>query len=172
MLSSRQSSYINGQLKRSYALRIKSRSADSPAHSLKQSVIAFQASKSNVSSQPNDSSIGKDVTVTLLDQIKQGVRLHPVNFKPSPESKEASDQPTTLAELLAQVLKRRNMVMQQSDDESELSSIESQPEAYESIEYERGGLLEAAARGIEQVQELSGDYQYEQDGIIDLIVRL
>lgn len=55
----------------------------------------------------------------------------------------APKQPETLAELLRRVLEKRNSVMQLTDDEeSELSSIDSQPEAVELVQRsERGAEL-------------------------------
>lgn len=135
-------------LKRSNAIRLKTRNIDI----LKLSLKNFQSTvvKNGLNNlQENEDEEDDDVEPsTLLEEIKRGVRLHPVSgglkdrdFKRIRaqlngesliyEDEHQSDLP--LSDILARVLAKRNQVMQQTDDESELSSIDSQPEFYEKV---------------------------------------
>lgn len=115
-------------LRRSNAIRIRSRSY----HILSGNSNCYEVQQIVETNQNEDH-------LTILDQIKRGVRLHSIRGRPRNEilrksSQQIKKSPSSdrddenLAEILAKALKKRNMVMQQTDEESELSSIDSQPE--------------------------------------------
>lgn len=166
-------------LRRSNAIRIRSR----------KSRILFQ--NSNSSKVQQEAKNENEVHLTVLDQIKRGVRLHSIRERSSFELSRKSSQEMrrtslssdrddeNLSTILAKVLEKRNLVMQQTDDESELSSIDSRPEE----QYE---LLEESFNGEEIVSRNSGidsnctenisNHLYNNidcfGGRIDLIMRL
>lgn len=116
-----------------------------------------------------------DEKPSLLDQIRLGVKLHPVGELASPIPGKAQDElnnlrahhgrlksavgdePESLLDALARVLEKRSLAMQVSDDESDLSSIDSRPEVSseeeDEEEEERGARVEVdepkGARSIE-----------------------
>lgn len=141
-------SSITRQLKRSNAIRIKSKNLLYSTTTT--SFLKANQRDSNLKlSSSDESTDGSAVQViSLIDQIKQGVNLRPMRsgmrtIRRRPGNVLAPKQPETLAELLRRVLEKRNSVMQLTDDEeSELSSIDSQPEAVELVQRsERGAEL-------------------------------
>lgn len=126
--------------------------------------------------------------LNIVEQIKRGVRLHPVEKDSKSElSRSSSEQfrrsPSgqngeSLSDILARVLKKRNSVMQQTDDESELSSIDSQPDQYDVFEeFSNDEDDEGLASSSSVLHTESSEYSFGQTGIyasgrVDLIIRL
>lgn len=130
--SPQQSSPIFHHLRRSNAIRIKSQNHKILPDSLRRAIHDSNFEKKSKKSRLSRCTERITDKLTLLDQIKQGVRLQPISeISRIPSSKHKFDaENETLADLLARVLKKRNLVMQQTDDESDLSSIDSQPDYY------------------------------------------
>lgn len=137
-------------LRRSNAIRIKSRNSK---------ILPLRRRDSS----PGKSN--KNVESNLLDQIKMGVRLQPVKqipFRRDSGSDNTCEQ-ESISVILARVLAARSLAMQQTDDESELSSIDSQPEHYEQLN------LQEAITG---TYEASPSEMFRMRGRVDVIVRL
>lgn len=126
----------NNHLKRSNAIRLKT--LDS-----KLSRELYKSKLTNLRGEPNSNNIvllkEKQVnsTVNLLNEIKEGVRLHPINRNDkrkiikeisydNDKMEYSNKNEPALFDLLALALNKRQLVMQLTDDESELSSIDSQ----------------------------------------------
>lgn len=127
-------------LRRSNALRIKSNNLDLLPCSLRESLLALRNSLKN-------SKKLEEEELTLLEQIKRGVKLRPVvrrydtNSRPlrtrrknedQDQTDRDNDQDESISNILIEVLRRRYLAIQHSDDddhvgdeESEMSSIES-----------------------------------------------
>lgn len=112
-------------LKRSNAVRIKGRNFDLLPKSLQRSILAMRSVQSQPPSQQQPS---------FLEEIRQGVQLRSVDIRTDRASRserlnqvESGNEYESMSEALARALERRHQVMQQTDDEdSDLSSIDSQ----------------------------------------------
>lgn len=116
-------------LKRSNAVRIKGRNFGLLPKSLQQSILAIRSTQNQ--QQPDQQQ--PEESPSLLEQIRQGVQLRSVDIRSDPEirperlNETESGNYESMSEALARALERRHQVMQQTDDEeSELSSIDSQ----------------------------------------------
>lgn len=63
----------------------------------------------------------------LLDQIRRGVKLRPVDSTESRKKSEHYDSQTSLSKLLLKVLRQRYEAIQQTDDESDSGSVDHEP---------------------------------------------
>lgn len=178
-----QDPHIIHHFRRSNAIRIKSENYAVLPASLRRSILAFnpcldQKSKSTRLSRETNHETDES---TLLDQIKRGVRLHPVGKiarRPLTRAKQNhinNVEQETLSEILARVLKKRNLVMQQTDDESDQSSIDSQPDHYEITNDLISEKLTFAKSSREKNSDFrlsSPDKSQTATGRIDIIVHL
>lgn len=171
-----QSSPVFHHLRRSNAIRIKSQNHRILTDSVRRTVLDSNFEKKPKKSRLSRCTERKTDTLTLLDQIKQGVRLHPISeISRIPSSKHKFDaENETLADLLARVLKKRSLVMQQTDDESDLSSIDSQPDYNNRTECRLAQeLTYAATQKDEEDLEVPPMNSLQQTaGRIDIIVHL
>lgn len=174
-----QSSVSNSQhLRRSNAIRIKRENYEILPANSRNSIIASNISAKFKKLRSSRSIDCKNDQLTLLDQIKQGIRLHPVNERILPEGssnkhKFIDSENETLSDLLARVLEKRNLVMQQTDDESDQSSIDSQPDHYQRVNefiYEESEVTKLAENGPFKISSVSSSQQ--TTGRIDIIVHL
>lgn len=169
-------------LKRSNAIRIKTENYNILPASLRRSIVASNISENSKKSRSIDC---KNDQLTLLDQIKQGIRLHPVNERIFPKNSLSKHKQTlnqhrfndsdneTLSDLLARVLKKRNLVMQQTDDESDQSSIDSQPDHYQRVNdfiCEESEVEQLGENGLFKISSINSLQQ--TTGRIDIIVHL
>lgn len=129
-----ENSPTNCHLRRSNAIRIKTRNLnrDLPS-SLQASVCTTRLT--NEEQNKIAKSDGNDPGASMLEQIRRGVRLRRVNqeravrYEQHQYPLDSVHGEENLSSLLARVLQKRNSVMQLTDDESDLSSINSQPES-------------------------------------------
>lgn len=168
----------NNHLRRSNAIRIRSRSRHILSRNSNCLIVQQVANKN-------------EDHLTIFDQLKHGVRLHSIRDSPKIEelSRKSSQQikraPSSdkdgenLASILARVLEKRNLVMQLTDEESELSSIDSQPEEqYEMLEesYNNVEIVSSVPKSSSNVAENLSGCPYDNIGCfggrIDLIMRL
>lgn len=135
-------------LRRSNAIRIKSPNFYILPPSLRQSILSTYVSGNSPKNRQLSSHLSSPDTLinapSLIEQIKQGVQLNPVRQASAREhnrilqlqqqqQETEQTQQETMAELLARALDKRYLVMQLTDDESDLSSIDTQPEQFESL---------------------------------------
>lgn len=111
-LSGRNSSSSNngGKFRRTNAIRIKRKNlADIP--------IPLRRLISSIDHHtPNDDS-GEDLT--LVEQIRRGVKLNPVTTRPVRQVNTILQKEKTVFEILVEALAKRNSVMQLSSDEED-----------------------------------------------------
>lgn len=129
---------LNKHLKRSNAMRIKSKDLRKMVQISLQKVI--QNNQFDLTSSDDDCDDHHEENTTtdeddeleelsLLQQIKRGVRLRPISETSSRDkqrrSKIEAEQDSSLSAMLIRVLRQRYLAIQQTDDEhSELSSID------------------------------------------------
>lgn len=176
-------------LKRSNAIRIKARNLS--VNPIPNRIQASSDDNKQINIPTYHTNIVVDEHQTsLLDQIKQGVQLQPVNRSSSRRGKrcirfaarkQAVNQEEALNELLARVLRDRFVVMQHTDDESELSSIDSQPDQYDTsledgnINNNHRMIMHVSHPDFDSGQldlHMLDNFASEQDGLVDLVVRL
>lgn len=114
-----------------------------------------------------------DPCATMLEQIRRGVRLRRVDperasrYEQHQQAPTSADDEDNLSSLLARVLEKRHSVMQQTDDESEMSSINSQPDSLE-IPYRYTRRCERSS----DVHESNEDSTEDEPSRLDLVVKL
>lgn len=143
-------------LRRSNAIRIKSKNFNILSPNLRQSILTSLHNRNNHHQQNSLHSLTEAQCIfnnqssefSFLDQIRRGVTLHPTGHLPMHERERLQqsekvvncsgyEEQECLADILRRVLADRYRAMQQSDDEeSDLSSIESQVIAVEQLSSE------------------------------------
>lgn len=146
-------------LKRSNAIRIKARNN-------RQNMNGSAGPQEEAGPQKREDCSGEE---TMLEQIKRGVRLRRVGEITGRQHEPRQDPSTetedeNLSLVLARVLEKRNSVMQLTDDESDLSSIDSQPDSLDDS-YQLIRCLK------EQVTDRNR-FQAQAGETVDLVVKL